>query len=353
MQQPVFVMQQMQPKEMKQMQPKEIKQMQPKEMKQMQPKEMKQMHPKEMKQMQPKEMKQMQQPIFVMQQMQPKEMQRQPNQQQQPGCQMLQLQPKETQQMQRPVFVMQQMQPQSNQQRIQQLFGDEMTLADFDAMTKMQRKFYIPPEFRPKASETQQRQCKQQQQQQQHQQQQQKGNSQLSTKQSTQKQTGPCLERSLCKPSGMGSLDPNCQGPDCRVKSGYQPSFRGDAVDRTFNACDKFQKFRDGTSKGHKAAHYQFGKEGILKNESLGKKCKSSCPEEDTIVGNRSVFPKLGGMVPGYGGHVPGYERCKFGKTYGRETAEVLKKVKSNEKFPQIYTMAEWREKCYNPNISC
>ena len=46
-----------------------------------------------------------------------------------------------------------------------------------------------------------------------------------------------------------------------RVNSGYQPSRPGDAADRRFDPCCKRKPFRDGTSDGHKANHYQFGKD--------------------------------------------------------------------------------------------
>jgi len=235
-----------------------------------------------------------------------------------------------------------QRQPQPNlpqQERLRQLFGDEMLLSDFDRMNGMERRFYIPPEFREMRNPHQV-----------------KAVVERDARASTSKKR-EC--RSMCMPKGMGMIDPNCQGEDYRVKSGYQPSRPGDAVDRSFDPCNKWKPFRDGTSEGHKAAHWQFGKdrepsEGKLTASASASKCKrNGCPETETTIGNRSVYPKLGGMVPGYGGHVPGFERCKFGKTYGRETAEVLKKVKSNEKIPKSYTMAEWRSKCYNKEVNC
>lgn len=230
-----------------------------------------------------------------------------------------------------------QQQPDLRQElRQQRFFGDEMRMSEFREMDGMERRFYVPPEFR-----------------------QQNQIPPLQVK--TVVDVSPRVPsdkrecRSMCMPKGMGDIDPNCQGEDYRVKSGYQPSRPGDAVDRRFDPCCKWRPFRDGTSEGHKAAHWQFGKDRENKSGKVkNKECDGEgCPENQTTIGSRSVYPRFGGMVPGYGGHVPGFERCKFGKTYGSETAEALKKVKSTEKFPRSYSMAQWQTKCYNKDINC
>jgi len=221
------------------------------------------------------------------------------------------------------------------QLRQQRFFGDEMLMTDFHHMDAIEKRFYVPPEFR----EQRQRQVKGF-----------VGGGGGGFAGAARSDKREC--RSMCMPEGMGAIDPNCQGEDYRVNSGYQPSRPGDAVDRRFNPCSKWRPFRDGTSEGHKAAHWQFGKDGA--KESSDKECETNaCPENVLSVGHRSVYPKFGGMVPGYGGHVPGFERCKFGKTFGRETAASLKKVKSTGEIPRSYAMAEWRTKCYNKEINC
>jgi len=228
-------------------------------------------------------------------------------------------------------------QPELRQElRLQRFFDDEMRMSEFREMDGMERRFYVPPEFRaPNPSPPIQ------------------VKTVVDVLPRAPSDKREC--RSMCMPKGMGDIDPNCQGEDYRINSGYQPSRPGDAVDRKFDPCCKWKPFRDGTSEGHKAAHWQFGKDREGKSgRDKNKDCDAqSCPENQTTIGNRSVYPKLGGMVPGYGGHVPGFERCKFGKTYGRETAETLKKVKSTEKIPRSYTMAQWQTKCYNKDINC
>jgi len=269
-------------------------------------------------------------PDIQQQQQQPFVRQQQPGIQQQ--CPGLQHQPRPQQQQFR--MQQQQQQPDLQQQlRLQRLFGDEMLLSDFEKMGGMERRFYVPPEFR--------------------QQQQQQLSQQGKRNEIVRSERREC--RSMCMPKGMGAIDPNCQGEDYRLKSGYQPSRPGDAVDRRFDPCDKRRSFRDGTSEGHKANHWQFGKDRDSSATPKASGCEKtgSCPENEMTVGNRSVYPKLGGMIPGYGGHVPGFERCKFGKTFGRETADVLRKVKSTDKIPKSYTMAEWRTKCYNKEVNC
>merc|ERR1719193_144894 len=76
----------------------------------------------------------------------------------------------------------------------------------------MERRFYIPPEFREMRNPHQV-----------------KAVVERDARASTSKKR-EC--RSMCMPKGMGMIDPNCQGEDYRVKSGYQPSRPGDAVDQ-------------------------------------------------------------------------------------------------------------------------
>jgi len=227
----------------------------------------------------------------------------------------------------------------AQQLRLQELFGDEMLLSEFQRMDGMERRFYVPPQLRTTRNAQIHPQAK------------------IGVAKDGRIPISDRREcRSMCMPEGMGVIDPNCQGEDYRVNSGYQPSRLGDAVDRCFDPCYKWKPFRDGTSAGHKANHWQFGKgpTGRGTGSSKASNCKTNeCPENETTIGNRSVIPKLGGMIPGYGGHVPGFERCKFGKTYGRETADVLRKVKSTAKIPNSYSMAEWRTKCYNKEVNC